>query len=357
MAVGARTTGAKTGANASMESGSKTDVKAGAKAGSATKKRIQWIDIAKGIGIVLMIVGHTFLNESFSRKLVFSFHMPVFFILAGYTFRVKPMRDVVQSSVKRLLVPYIIAYWAAWLLSFVQQPGLTSEVIVNALAGFVFASGTGIYDLGFPPAGVIWFLVALFCSRLTMNAIQGIFEQRGMPEWGQFAFWVVFAALGIVIGEVLGIKLPLSYDVSMVACLFMYVGYFAKNHDVTRLFKLWWTFPAALVLWIVCIQFSYLELAARRYDIAVFAIVGACAGSYMVYQISYLIEQRVEFLVKPLAWLGVNSLLLLCIHYFDWMLAPWQALPLMAEIPGSFFLAGCVRSVVDVLLALLFKKV
>lgn len=319
----------------------------------AEKKRIEWIDIAKGVGIVLMIVGHTFVNESLSRKLVFSFHMPLFFILAGYTFRVKPTREVVRASAKRLLLPYVLVYWAIQLIQLAQQPECGLGDIVYSMLGFVFASGTGLYSWGIPPAGVIWFLVALFCARVTLNVGVGRFEKRGVPEWAQLAFWVAFALVGIFIDT----KLPLSYDVAMVACLFMYVGYLAKRHDLPTLMRRWWTFPIALAVWAVSVHFSYLELAARTYDLVPFSIIGAFAGSYMVYQVSYFIEQRTELLKKPLVWLGVNSMLLLCIHSFDWMLAPWQDLSLLAGTTFSYFGAGCLRAIVDIALAFVMKKV
>ena len=44
------------------------------------KQRIDWIDIAKGIGIFLMVVGHTSI-PSFLSNYIFSFHMPLFFII------------------------------------------------------------------------------------------------------------------------------------------------------------------------------------------------------------------------------------------------------------------------------------
>lgn len=61
-------------------------------------KRLDWIDIAKGIAIILVIVGHTVPNPSPLRHAIFSFHMPVFFILAGYTFRPKPWRELLSGS-------------------------------------------------------------------------------------------------------------------------------------------------------------------------------------------------------------------------------------------------------------------
>ncbi len=42
-------------------------------------KRLDWIVIAKGIAIILVIVGHTVPNPSPLRHAIFSFHMPVFF--------------------------------------------------------------------------------------------------------------------------------------------------------------------------------------------------------------------------------------------------------------------------------------
>ena len=43
--------------------------------------RLQHIDIAKGIAICLMVYGHT---NSYGMSFIYSFHMPLFFILSGY---------------------------------------------------------------------------------------------------------------------------------------------------------------------------------------------------------------------------------------------------------------------------------
>ena len=49
-------------------------------------KRIEWIDMAKGIGIILVIMGHiSFRPESLNVWLC-SFHMPLFFFLSGLTY-------------------------------------------------------------------------------------------------------------------------------------------------------------------------------------------------------------------------------------------------------------------------------
>ena len=48
--------------------------------------RIRWVDIAKGIGIFLVVLGHCQITENV-LTLITTFHMPLFFFLAGYVFR------------------------------------------------------------------------------------------------------------------------------------------------------------------------------------------------------------------------------------------------------------------------------
>ena len=43
-------------------------------------KRLQWIDVAKGIGIILMVLGHTSIPQMLSN-FIWAFHMPLFFLI------------------------------------------------------------------------------------------------------------------------------------------------------------------------------------------------------------------------------------------------------------------------------------
>ena len=47
------------------------------------------IDVFKGLGILLVILGHAWGVPNILQKLIYSFHMPAFFILSGYFFRVE----------------------------------------------------------------------------------------------------------------------------------------------------------------------------------------------------------------------------------------------------------------------------
>jgi fucose 4-O-acetylase-like acetyltransferase len=73
--------------------------------------RLAWIDVAKGITILLVVVGHTAPFGSTMRNYVFSFHMPLFFILSGYTAKsAKSAKEYVQHIIKnfcKLILPCV----------------------------------------------------------------------------------------------------------------------------------------------------------------------------------------------------------------------------------------------------------
>ena len=75
--------------------------------GKADGKRIDWLDISKGIAIILVVVGHiSSLPWEPYRKIIFSVHMPLFFIVAGYTTKMGLNKDIIKKLFKRLFVPY-----------------------------------------------------------------------------------------------------------------------------------------------------------------------------------------------------------------------------------------------------------
>ena len=65
------------------------------------KNRDVTLDYIKGIGIILMIIGHSdfaFLYDGLLRHFIYSFHMPLFFLCSGYLYK---RRDV-SDAAKRL---------------------------------------------------------------------------------------------------------------------------------------------------------------------------------------------------------------------------------------------------------------
>lgn len=69
------------------------------------------ITIAKGIGIVLVVVGHCIPDIFRIKQFIYLFHMPLFFFLSGYCYRVASERDWIGyciRKIKSLYVPFVL---------------------------------------------------------------------------------------------------------------------------------------------------------------------------------------------------------------------------------------------------------
>lgn len=73
----------------------------------AKKRRLEYVDVAKGIGIICIILGH--LGLASVNKVVFTFHVPIFFLITGYfTNSNRSTNDFIKNKVRTLIVPYFI---------------------------------------------------------------------------------------------------------------------------------------------------------------------------------------------------------------------------------------------------------
>lgn len=130
-------------------------------------RRISYIDMAKGIGIFLVVAGHM---EFLPEKLfiwVTSFHMPLFFILSGmllsYTNATdKPLSVLLQKKACRILIPYITFSAVSILLTFVLDTAEFASYLPNAL----------MQTFTFYGISVLWFLPALFFGEAVFLLIR-----------------------------------------------------------------------------------------------------------------------------------------------------------------------------------------
>ena len=65
--------------------------------------RNKQIDVMRGIGIFLVVLGHTYHNSG----MLYLFHMPLFIMLSGYLYRVSDLKKTIKNKVVRLWVPFV----------------------------------------------------------------------------------------------------------------------------------------------------------------------------------------------------------------------------------------------------------
>lgn len=136
-------------------------------------QRNQEVDILRGLAAILMILGHSFIvypvNIStvpwchWIGHFIYTFHMELFFVLAGAVYSCINYRQFILKKVKRILVPYI--FFGILTLLFKAFGGSAINGVVSVGEGiikFIFRGGN------------YWFLYVLFFTFAAYPWIQKV---------------------------------------------------------------------------------------------------------------------------------------------------------------------------------------
>ena len=83
-------------------------------------ERNSYIDVLKGIAIILVVLGHCWLTPKDISWFIYRFHMPLFFGISGYLMHDKiniGFKSFFIKKVKQILLPYLIFYWVSFIFS------------------------------------------------------------------------------------------------------------------------------------------------------------------------------------------------------------------------------------------------
>ena len=286
-----------------------------------TKKRLDYIDIAKGIGIILMIIGHAPLKNKYITNFIFSFHMPLFFLISGYFFKPKEKKQCIKDIFKRLIIPYIItciAIIAYKILKLVLNKDfmeIQSTFKIWTIAS-LYGSGTR-EDFNIQPIGAIWFLLALGFATYFMNCIYS----------KKYRYILVFIIAYIGYKTTEFVWLPLSIQAGMTSLIFVYLGVIAKENDILNKSISKELYIALIFIVGFCTKYSgILYMVGNVYQNGLLDVIGALAGSFLVIKASYLIQNNLKFLKTCIQFIGKNSLLFLCVHLFSLNCLQWTIL-------------------------------
>ena len=131
-------------------------------------KRIEWVDIAKGIAIILVVIGHvgssygsaglykdSFLLN-FTNRFVYSFHMAAFMFISGFLFKNKGNK---KQQIKAILISYGVPYIFFSGVWWGCKTVLSS--LVNTKLSFWDLVLTPVFPISF-----MWFIYALMLMEI-----------------------------------------------------------------------------------------------------------------------------------------------------------------------------------------------
>lgn len=121
-------------------------------------------DIMKGIGILLVIIGHLAHGYGPLIPIIYTFHMPLFFIVSGYFYKQKNPAELFKRDIKLLVIPYLLVS----LLLIIY--GVVISIIKQEPDSFYYWFSALLYA-GTPlgSIGPLWFLLAMFWCRQIYN--------------------------------------------------------------------------------------------------------------------------------------------------------------------------------------------
>lgn len=265
--------------------------------------------------MIMVILGHSYMVPASVSRVIFSVHMPLFFILSGYCFRVRKEESFgafMKKNARTLLLPYVLTSAVIILLKMLIAVILHIDAAAQAkLWGLsaLYGSGARIPDVWqdfIQPIGVIWFLLAMFIGR---TLLRWILHSRVPWLWAAIFFFASYISTDYF-------WLPFSLQPGFCSVLFLYLGYAIRQGDMFDRKKV--RFPvrvAAAAVWVYCmIHCGILWMVENYYQNQILDLIGAVCGTYTIVYISQLIEAYIGFLRKPLSFLGRISLGVMCAH-------------------------------------------
>ena len=190
---------------------------------SSKKKRIDWLDNAKGFGIILVVYGH---NYPSLEDYIYTFHMPLFFFIAGLFHPNQINIKIIKRRVQQIIIPYFL--WSILLFSFWffigRKYGDSSTMNLNVMknfAGIFYGQGDHAYmNWGIP----MWFLPAIFLSFLIFGFIRKL-----KNILLQLVILLLLISLGFIIPKVINFHFMWSIDVAMVSLIFYATAFYFKD--------------------------------------------------------------------------------------------------------------------------------
>lgn len=275
------------------------------------KRRDVTFDIAKGIGIILVVIGHYIpagapeWYELFIR-FFYHFHMPLFFLIAGFFYerstRQESYRALVWGKFQRLIYPYFILSWAI----IGTKIGVSNYLQVDHPVTF-----DALYRvLYLPEAGYfLWFVYVLFLifciaplfkpgKRLIVLSLLAV----GLAFWREAPNWLCLAQL------------------SRNLIFFVAGMWIARTSWLERVMY------RGSLLWLgltVALAVAYARLPLGAITSALSIVLGV-TGSFMVMSVSQLVSQQGRVFARVLNRLGIMSMTIYLFH--TWIMGGEKAI-------------------------------
>lgn len=269
-------------------------------------ERNSYIDFLKGIGIFLVILGH---HKNIITDWIYSFHMPLFFMLAGI-FHKNEIKyvDFLKKKSKSLLIPYFtfaLILFLFWLIIGRKfgESAMNNTPIIESFTGIFY--GIEIKRISSMEWGVpMWFLLCLF-------VISNIFYFISKLEIKKvIIIEIIFIFISGISKNYLPVLLPWNIQRALVDITFYSIGFYYKDFIKDTKNK------KSLSIGLLCLGINFLIYFNRNslnflesYNINLVYLFGGFFGSIAIIELFKLVKNN-----KIIEYLGKNTIVFLAFH-------------------------------------------
>ncbi|KAA8829305.1 acyltransferase family protein [Bifidobacterium tissieri] len=300
--------------------------------------RLTYMDVAKGIGILAVVIGHVVIDYGGGRTpfvlALYTFHLPLFFIVSGYFFTYRPgFKAFLAKKCRAYLIPYAFAAALITVFEIMAQSVLGDRPVTESasymLLGFVMQRRFT----------TLWFLAALLLGELMFWLLFRFV--KSMP--GICVASLVIGLAGVCYSEFVRVPIPWNLDAACVVVLYLAIGAMLKRHDAIAMLERhrWRNVCILTAVSVVCTLINLAmngepyEMFASQYGVFPLTIVAACAGSFAV----ILLSSGLRGLISDgLSWLGRNTMVFFMLHKSI-------AMPIMAKALQATHLDVAITSI------------
>lgn len=194
------------------------------------------MDIAKGLGIILVIAGHTFSMDYVYP--IYAFHLPLFFVLSGVVLDstlIQSDKQFLLRQTQRILRPWAIL----WCISFfvcLCIPQWRCQLSLDQILREFYTANTNCVQ-----NSSIWFLVCMFMMYVLFSLVRHIHRNKGtmcvMIVIACVLLWLK-SPINFLFGTLLNWpdgRMPFKMDSAMVALVFFCVGTWNRDRIIEHI--------------------------------------------------------------------------------------------------------------------------
>lgn len=273
------------------------------------KQRIEWIDIAKGIGILCVIIGH--INVTYSaylsiNRVIFLFHMPIFFVISGFLYKKETIEPYTIKKVKSLLTPYFSSCLLLFpiLIFFISSDNsiLFLFYTYKALMGRV---GDGTHFA----LTSLWFLPCLFLSLSIYNILQNILSNKYIS----IILCMLYIAAAFYNIYVSDKTLPWSIHALPISLLLLHIGYIYKIRNITKDHIIFIIMGLLAIISPLVWNTNTMDINTNKIGIPIITLLCSVLSILFIKNMSFVISKN-KICSKVLSHLGQVSLTIMIFH-------------------------------------------